>query len=232
MRRGALAGRWIRSAWGAAGAALVLTTSAPARAQGAGDGVYGRFEGDLELRGHLGAAFAGGGPALAAQLTAVYLSTAGVYVHYTDAAGSDRPAVTRSISAGVHLQPLFLARGGINAERGPAFVDLLIDSFAFELGAVWTATRPPSPGPPPGPQASWDDHPGLEAALAIGLPLFARATGPYVGLRGALRWRPVDFVAGGPPTSIVDRGAVLSLTLGWHQVLRAHLVDSGDRVIR
>ena len=185
-----------------------------------GDGLYGRFDGDVDLRVHAGAAFASGGPALAAQLSAVYLSTAGIYLHYTDALGSEAPQVTRSLSAGVHLQPLFLARLAVGAERGPAFMDLLVDSFAFELGAVWSAPR----------RMGWDDQPGLEAALALALPIVPRASGPYLGLRGALRWRPVDFSQGAPGT-FVDRGAVLSLTLGWHQVLRTHLVDRGDVVL-
>jgi hypothetical protein len=200
--------------------AALLSAGATARAQkSGGDGLYGRFEGDLELRAHAGAAFASGGPGLSAQVSALYLSTAGIYAHYTDALGSDAPRVTRSISAGVHLQPLFLARLAVNAERGPAFFDLLVDSFAFELGAVWSAPR----------RMPLDEHPGLEAALALALPLFPRATGPFIGLRGALRWRPLDFVAG-PPSTAIDRGAVLSLTLGWHHVVRTHMVDVGDVV--
>jgi hypothetical protein len=203
-----------------AGGLLAASLASASTARAAeGDGLYGRFDGDLDLRAHAGVAFASGGPAFAAQLTAVYLSTAGIYVHYTDALGSGAPQVTRSLAAGVHLQPLFLGRLAIDAERGPAFVDLLVDSFAFELGAVWSAPR----------AMGWDETPGLEAALALAVPIVPRASGPYLGLRGALRWRPADFVAG-PPSTAADRGAVLSLTLGWHQVLRTHLVDGGDRV--
>jgi hypothetical protein len=202
-----------------AGFALAAALASPssARAQ-SDDGFYGRFDGDLELRAHAGAAFASGGPALAASLAAVYLSTAGVYVHYTDACGSGAPIVTRSISGGVHLQPLFLLRVA-TFERGPAFFNLLIDSLAFELGTFWSAPR----------NSPWGETPGLEAALDVALPIVGRATGPFLGLRTALRWRAVDF-APGPPSTIADRGAVISLTLGWHQVLRAHLVDAGDRV--
>jgi hypothetical protein len=201
-------------------AATLLTSSHLGHAQQERDGVYGRFDGDLELRAHAGAAFASGGPGLAAQVTLLYLCTAGVYVHYTDALGSGSPAVARSISTGVHLEPLFLGRLGSGLERGPAFVDLLIDSLAFEIGAVWRDPR----------LATWEDQPGLEAALAVGVPLAARATGPWLGLRAALRWRPSDFVPGAPST-VADRGAVLSLTLGWHHVRRTHVVDGGDRVV-
>jgi hypothetical protein len=194
-----------------------LAAAVPARAEES-DGVYGRFDGDFEIRAHAGAAFAAGGPALAASLSAIYFSTAGLYIHYTDALGSESPRVPRSIATGMHLSPLFVIRGAFNAERGPAFFDLFLDSLAVELGAVWCAPRT---GP-------WDATPGLEAALSIGLPLAGRATGPWLGLRGAWRWRPADF-APEAPTNLADRGAVLSLTLGWHHILRAHIVDAGDR---
>jgi hypothetical protein len=211
----------LRNGAGAVGFAVALVAAAPAapaRAD-AGDGFYGRIDGDVELRLHAGAAFAAGGPALAASVTALYLSTAGVYAHYTDAAGSGAPRVARSLSAGVHFAPFFLARAAVNAQRGPAFTDLLVDSFAFELGAVWSGPR----GQP------WGEVPGLEAALGLAVPILARATGPFVGLRAALRWRPSDFVVG-LPSSVAERGGVLSLTLGWHHVLRGHIVDAGDRV--
>ncbi len=202
---------------GAAGVLVAaLLAAGPARAGGS-DGLYGRFDGDLELRIHAGAAFASGGPALAASLAALYLSTAGVYVHYTDALGADAPLVSRSVATGVHLQPLFLGRYGLDLERGPAFLDLLVDSLAFELGAFWAEPR----------RAAWDVHPGLEAALGVAVPFFPRATGPFLGVRGALRWRPVDFTAGSPGNA-VDHGAVLSVTLGWHQVVATHVVDAGD----
>ena len=202
-------------------AVALLSASFGAHAQTTGDGVYGRFDGDLELRAQAGAAFASGGPGLAAQVSALYFATAGIYVHYTDACGSGAPRVLHSIATGIHLEPLFLMRGGVNGERGPAVWDLFIDSLAFELGAVWSAPR----------GASWDERPGMEAALSLALPFVPRATGPFLGLRGALRWRPVDF-APGPPSTIADRGAVLSLTLGWRQILRTHLIDAGDRVVR
>ncbi len=204
-----------------AGAALCAALLSPGRAYAQGsDGLYGRFDGDLDLRAHAGVAFASGGPAMAANLSLVYLATAGVYAQYTDALGSSAPAVGRSLAVGVHVSPLFIARYATGKEQGPAFMDLVIDSLAFEMGAFWAAPN----------RSAWDEHPGLEVALGAGLPLFARATGLFLGVRAALRWRPEDFVAGGPG-SFVDRGAVLCLTLGWHQVLRTHVVDAGDEVL-
>ncbi len=197
-------------------AVSALLGAAPA-ARADGDGVYGRFDGDLELRAHAGAAFAKGGPALAAGLSALYLSTAGIYAHYTDALGGEAPLVKRSFAAGVHLAPLFLARYAVNGERGGAYSDLLLDSFAFELGAFWAEPR----------AGRFSADPGLELALGVDVPLLPRATGPFLALRGALRWRASDFAAGAKG-DLADRGALLSLTLGWHHVIRSGLVDAGD----
>lgn len=205
----------------AAPAALALAlaavlAAAPARADN--DGLYGRFEGDLGLRLGAGAALAAGGPMLAVEAGARYLCTAGVYLHYADALATSGPRVRRSIAAGVDLAPLFLARYAINAERGPARLDLLLDSLAFGVGAFWDEPRL---GP-------WATKPGVEITLGFAVPFLPRATGPYLGLRAALRWRDADLVrhSGGP--DVVERGALLSLTLGWHHVVRTHLVDLGD----
>lgn len=198
-------------------AALALL-AAPASAW-ADDGLYGRFDGDLELHGGAGAAFAEGGPSLAVGLAALYLSTVGVYGHYTDALGSGAPHVIRSIATGIHVAPLFLARYASNFERGPAHLDLLVDSLGLEVGAFWDQPR----GQP------WASRPGLEIALGLAIPILGRATGPYVGLRAALRWRDADLTgAPGGGDSVLDRGALLSLTLDWHHVVRTHIVDAGD----
>lgn len=197
-----------------------LVASAPGSARAEeDDGVYGRFDGDLALRLGAGAAFAQGGPALAADAAAVYLDTAGLYLAYTDALGSDAPAVARSFAAGVHFQPLFLARYATDLERGPARLDLLLDSFALNLGAFWDAPRA-------GPAAT-GSAPGLEVALGLAFPLLPSATGPFLGLRGALRWRAADLEGSGAG-GVLDRGAFLAVTLRWHHVLDANLVDARD----
>jgi hypothetical protein len=211
--------RRARAAAGLGVALGVIALGAPARAA---DGLYGRFDGDLELRFAAGAALTGGGPALAAQVTAVYLSTAGVYLHYTDALGGEGPRVRRSVATGLHLQPVFLARYASNVERGPARADLLLDSLAFEIGPFWAEPR----------GAPWATTPGLEIALGLAFPILERATGPFVGLRGAVRWRAGDFAAGAGGRDPVERGALLSLTLGWHHVVPSHLVDAGDGQVR
>jgi hypothetical protein len=202
-----------------AGVAAILSLAATATADD--DGVYDRLNGDLDLRIGAGAAFGRGGPSFAATAAAVYLATAGVYFHYVDAVGSDRPAVSRSISAGLHVQPVFLARYVSNAERGPAHLDLIVDSLAFEVGAFWAAPR----------EKSLEEEPGAEIALTAGVPILPRSNGPWIDVRGALRWRSVDQKMPGN-ADIFDRGALLTVTLGWHHVARVHLVDAGDTIKR
>jgi hypothetical protein len=199
-----------------------LAASAPGAAAGA-DGVYGRLDGDLELRAEAGVSLGPGkkalAPSLAAGVTALYLGTAGVYARYGDALGTSAPAETRSIAAGVHLQPLFLARFANNLERGPAHLDLFLDSFALLLGAFWSAPRGHSLSPTP----------GLELGVGLGIPILPRATGPFIGLRGAVRIRtPGSDPAGGP----LERAAYLAVTFEWRHVIASHLVDANDRAPR
>jgi hypothetical protein len=204
----------------ALGALALMAAGAPARAEGA-DGVYGRFNGDLDLRLDAGAAFAQGGPALAAGATALYLETAGIYVHYTDALGGDAPDVARSIAVGAIVTPLFLARYGKDLEHGPPHLDLFLDSFGLAVGAFWDAPR----------RGGLRPDAGLELAATLGVPILPRATGPFLGLRAALRFR-ADDLSGRPGGDIFDRGAVLSVTLSFHQIIDAGLVDAGDELPR
>lgn len=218
--RGCWRGRAGRACAGLALGALL--GSAPTSALAADDGVYGRFDGDVELHLGAGVAVAGGGPMLAAHLEALYLSTAGIYARYTDALGSEGPSVERSIAAGLALQPLFLGRYAKNMEQGPARLDLLLDSIAIDVGAFWHAPK----------DMPFETYPGLEVGLGLSLPILAQADGPVVTVRGALRWRAADLSAATATGDIIDRGAHLAITLAWHQIIRAHIVDAGDRLQR
>lgn len=181
------------------------------------DGAYGRLDGDLDLRAGAGASLAAGGPALSARAAAVYLQTAGLYAHYTDALGAEGTPVARSIAGGVLLQPLFLARYASDLERGPPWLDLFLDSVALGVGSFWEAP----------PRAGLAPEPGLELSLSLDVPLLGDATGPFIGLRGALRFRGPEL-AGAESARDAQR-ALLSVTLSWHHVLRVHIVDAGDR---
>jgi hypothetical protein len=203
---------------GAIAVAAVLLAPSRARA----DGLHGRFDGDLEIRAGAGVGIAGGGPMLAAELAARYLCSAGVFVHYADGLGTRLPRIARSIAAGVEIAPLFLARYASDLESGPPRLDLLVDSIAFGVGAFWAAP----------PRDAFEPTPGIEISLGLAIPIFGRATGPFVRVRGALRWRDVDLAPSSKGASFVDRGALLSITLGWHHVVRTGLVDPGDGVSR
>jgi hypothetical protein len=61
--------------------------------------------------------------------------------------------------------------------------------------------------------------------------LLPDATGPFLSLRGALRWRSADLDGAGSGDAL-DRGALVSLTLSWHHLIAAHLVDAGDGALR
>ncbi|WP_437802216.1 hypothetical protein [Sorangium sp. So ce693] len=200
-----------------AGIAALAALGGASTAHAEGDGAYGRLDGDLDLRAGAGASFADGGPALCARGAAVYLSTAGLYAHYTDALGADGAPVARSIAGGVFIQPLFLARYASDLERSAPWLDLFIDSVALGVGSFWEA--------PPG--AGLAAEPGLELSLSLDVPLLGDATGPFLGVRGALRFRGPELSGDEGPRDA--QRAMVSVTLGWHHVLRAHLVDAGDR---
>ena len=185
------------------------------------DGAYGRYDGDLDLRIGAGAAIMQEGPALSAFASALLLSSAGVYVHYTDAFDDTR-RIPRSISAGLVIEPLFLARTAFNLQIGNGRLDLAIDSFAIGLGAYWTIPRLPT---------TPMNEPGLEFSLGFGLPFFAQASGPVLGFRGALRASPAAM-AGNEKFGLVEQGAYLSITLAWRQLVTTHLVDARDRAVR
>jgi hypothetical protein len=179
---------------------------------------HGRFQGDVDLSASLGAEIAKGGPGVAAQARLFYLGSAGVYLAYADGLGSKRP-VRRSIAFGIGVRPLFLPRWGSDLERGPRWLDLTVDSIALDLG-LFLAERE---------QGDWASAPGLEAGLGAEIPLVGRAAGPWIGLRGALRWSSAALAASTPGEPLAALGFV---TLTWHVVTAAHLVDSGDSLLR
>ncbi|XXX81162.1 hypothetical protein WMF30_20600 [Sorangium sp. So ce134] len=200
-----------------AGAAALAALAGASTARADGDGAYGRLDGDLDLRAGAGASFASGGPALCAHGAAAYLSTAGLYAHYTDALGAQGATVARSIAGGVFLQPLFLGRYASDLELGAPWLDLLIDSVALGVGSFWEA--------PPG--GGLRSEPGIELALSLDVPLLGHATGPFLGVRGALRWRGPALEGDASPRD--EQRALLSIALSWHHVVPAHIVDAGDR---
>jgi hypothetical protein len=167
---------------------------------GAGDGVYGRFDGLFDVAVEAGAELDGRVAAGAAAASIHYLFTAGLRIGYADALGNDHAASERILSLGVDVRPAFIPRWSNALQTGSGFGDLVIDSISLGLGGYF---RQPE-------GRSFGDRRGLELSLGVGLPVVGQASGPWLGARGLLRWDdPGDRHAAGAD-------AVALLTFGWH----------------
>jgi hypothetical protein len=203
-------------------AQLAASTATPAQTpapRDAVDATYGRIDGDMSVVGGLGATVGPGGARATVDMRFRYLDTVGVFTTYEDAsvfASAAEPK--RVIAGGLELRPLFLARWLQGKELGSPRVDLAIDSFGIELGAFFAQ---PTGG-------SLGEKPGMQLGLGLELPVLGRASGPWIGLHGGLRWSDAALSEGtvlGP----VDRAGYLSVTVAWHQFFGAHAVDWDDR---
>ena len=182
---------------------------------------YGRVSGDVTLVAGAGATIASPGPRAEGELRLRYLDSAGVFVTYEDSIHSLFPRASaepqRVISGGVELRPLFLYRWlrGLEMQRGR--LDLAIDSIGLELGAFLSA---PSTAPS-------DFRPGFELGLGVEFPFDTNATGLWVGFHGGVRWADQPSALGSTDSPDA-RAAYLAITLAWHQVISAHIVDPQD----
>jgi len=162
-----------------------------------GDGVYGRFDGDLSLALGLGVD-AGEGLRGAVVGRALYFHTLGLLMAYSDALGSDA-SIVRVASASLEIRPLFLLRWQGDRALGEPLLDLTLDSLALELGAFAAENT----------AAEFGEPIGFQAALGFGVPLLAAAQGPWLEARAAYR----SGVAGSPFAAVVllsFYGAVLT----------------------
>lgn len=207
---------------GALLAAALLLRGGSARADDAVDPSYGRVQGDLTLVLGLGATLAEGGARAEGELRVRYLDSVGLFAAYEDGppvSSSSEPA--RVLAGGFEVRPLFIYRWLQGHETSHERLDLAIDSFGLELGAF--AMQPT--GTPFGSQS------GLQAGVGLELPILGEATGLWLGVHGGVRWSDAALETGivnGPD----DRSAFVSLTLAWHQVIVAHVVDVGDEAPR
>jgi hypothetical protein len=142
------------------------------------DGVYGRFDGTLALAASAGAELEGGEARGALKLSAHYLWTAGAYVRYSDAFGSEDLRPARVASLGIDVRPLFLPRFALDKEHGPAWLDLALDSFSLSAGAYFAAPR----------QGDFGDVRGFETGLGLGVPLCGEARGLWLDARAERRF--------------------------------------------
>ncbi len=183
------------------------------------DSTYGRIDGDVALVGGVGASFGPTAPRLAFDLRFRYLDTVGVFVDYEDAPLVGSTADPRRVfSTGLELRPLFLARWLQLGELHRTRFDLVVDSFGLELGAVFQQAS----------GTSFGQRPGVHAGLGLEVPIFARASGPWIGFHGGVRWSDA-VISGGPVNDPGDRALYLAITLSWHQLFLTHAVDAGDR---
>ncbi len=186
------------------------------------DTTYGRLDGDVTFVAGAGLTVGPRSPRGEVELRARYLETAGLFATYEDGVVLHADAEPRRVLAGgLELRPLFLGRWLTGRELGSPRADLAIDSLAIEVGAFLAQPMGGSLG----------QRPGLQAGLGVELPLLPRASGPWIGLHGGVRWS--DAVLGGDPVGgPADRAAFLTITIAWHQIVGTHVVDVGDRAPR
>ncbi len=169
-----------------------------------GDGAYGRFEGDLDLGLAAGAnlSLTSEDVGAGARVNALWYSSAGPYLSYAERVRGGRES-NRRAGFGLELRPLFLPRWALDLERGPAFVDLVIDSLSLGVGAFVATPR----------EGAFGDRHGVELGAGMGVPLLAEAPGPWLELRALL-----DLPNDG------RREALLMLSFAYHFALTTPLV--------
>lgn len=173
------------------------------------DGVYGRLDGEIALSPSVGLEHYRGEIQAAIGLQATYLSTVGVLFHHADsrlliAGRSDRRDMTAIELA---VNPLFLTRWSQALEVGPSLLDLAIDSFRVGLGVCWDYDH-----------NSRDWQRGTLFSSGLGVPLYARASGPWLNATVALRLQ--DGPGFSAPTNVT-----YGLALSWNWFIDARLHD-------
>lgn len=161
------------------------------------DGVYGRLDGSLTLALAAGAELEAGEARGALRLSGHYLWTAGAYARYSDGFGTTDQRPLRVASLGVDLRPLFLPRFALDAQQGPALLDLALDSLSLTAGAYFAQ--------PIGEELG--DERGFETGVGLGLPLLSRARGLWLETRAERRFADRDPDAW-----------LFTLSLAWHEL--------------
>jgi hypothetical protein len=193
----------------------------PSVRRGYVDTTYGRIDGDLTVVAGAGATFGPDSPRGTLDLRLRYLDTAGVFLSYEEGFGAASAEPERVIAAGFELRPLFLGRWLTGRELGLDRLDLLVDSLGLEIGVFLEQ-------PPVG---AFVDRPGLQLGAGLEVPILPRASGPWIGLHAGVRWSDAAL-QGVPVMDPLDRALFLSLTVAYHQVVAAHLVDVRDAAPR
>lgn len=164
------------------------------------DGVYGRFRGDTDISLKLGGMLRDEGLSGSVGGSIHYYSLLGVTADYSESLVADAPDA-RSFSAGIEVRPLFLPRWALGLERGPAWLDLALDSLAAGFGAYFSDA-----------ELDGENARGVWVSLGAGMPLLASASGPWLEVR-ALRRFPDQSTA-------LDAHNALFVYLSWHHILQ------------
>ncbi len=146
----------------------------PGATPGPGDGVYERFQGDLGYRLGAGVEWdmqAGvARPLVSAELLGY--QTLGLDLTYRHGLGARDPA-TNLLSLGLSISPLFLVRWSQARQTGYPHLDMFIDSLTISPGLVLATPR----------DERFASAAGFEIGLSCGVPLLARAPGPWLRTR-------------------------------------------------
>jgi len=168
------------------------------------DGVYGRFDGDLDLALSAGAELESGAERLLVAASAHYYWTAGVYTAYREAVGdTDTTSAKRLFSLGVDVRPMFIPRWSFDWQTGPATLDLMIDSISASAGAYFAPTE------------TGAGRRGFEATFGVGVPLAAAAAGPWLSVRYDMRFPEAG-----------DLNTSVWLMLSWHVLVSTPLAGN------
>jgi hypothetical protein len=182
--------------------ACVLSVSAAADARwpprAEADGVYGRFHGDTDVSLKLGGLVSEGRLSGSVGASAHYYSLVGITGDYSENLMTEAAHV-RSGALGAELKPLFLPRWLLGFERGPAWLDLAVDSTSVGFGAYLSDSS-----------RSDDTTRGIWMSLGLGMPILGQATGPWLELRGTRRFPD--------PGQLGEQAHnALLVYLSWHQ---------------
>lgn len=195
-------------------AASLAHVTDPGATAGRGDGVYGRYSGDLAYRFALGiewdAQAKATRPLIVAEL--VGYQTIGVYLSYRQGL-TKHDEVENVISFGATFSPLFFLRWSKAAELGYPHLDLMIDSLTIAPGLALST-------PPSGPFAG---SVGLELGFGAGVPILPRADGPWIRARFNLlsARRSLGFDS--------EWGSSLFVYVEWQGFFNAGLLRTGER---
>lgn len=219
----------MRSASDAAIAAAVLVgllgPALPGRsalAQEHDDPSHGRIDGDVSVVVGLGTAVAPQGVRGEGEVRLRYLDTAGAFATYEEGAlFASTAQPQRVLTSGAELRPLFLARWLRGYETRSVRFDLAVDSLGFELAAVFAQHA----------GGAFASDLGVQVGLGLEVPLLERPSGPWVGMHGGVRWSDAAL-ASGVVHGATNRAGFLVVTLAWHELVVAHLVDLGDEAPR